>query len=253
MPKPAVILGDFTGRRVPQLRAAGWGRMKIDRKLRNRRGELTVERGEPWALDNGAFRMWTSGAGYDWTRFEGMLAELEAIALADPVMLPQFAVVPDRPAEGLDSLIASVEWLHEWMRREELAPMFRAAVPFYLAVQDGMTPADLEGECWECGEPIAEHFAGIFLGGSSAWKVATAGAWAEAARGWRIRFHYGRAGTIAKLQQAHAIGADSLDSAFPMWTAERWARFEAAWHALPAGPQLELALPSCACTHTHVR
>lgn len=241
-PRPAVILGDFTGRRVPRLLELGWGRMKIDRAIVNRRGELTIARGETWALDNGAFRMWTSGAAYDWTMLEGKLQELEQLALADPCLLPTFAVVPDRPAEGIDSLITSIEWIHDWMQRDELAPLFRAAVPFYLAVQDGMTPADLEAECWECGEPIAEHFAGIFLGGSSDWKVDTAAEWAEAARSWRIRFHYGRAGTIKKLQQAHAIGADSLDSAFPMWTAERWERFEDAWLALPAGPQLELTL-----------
>lgn len=241
-PRPKVILGDFTGRRVPRLLELGWGRMKIDRKLRNRRGELTVDRGEPWALDNGAFRMWTAGEAYDWTMLERQLAALERVALQDPAMLPLFAVVPDRPAEGIDSLIASLEWIHEWMRREELAPLFRAVVPFYLAVQDGMTPADLEGECWDCGEPIVEHFAGIFLGGSSQWKVDTAAEWAEASREWRVRFHYGRAGTIAKMQQAHAIGADSIDSAFPMWTDERWSRFEREWLALPAGPQLELTL-----------
>lgn len=33
-------------------------------------------------------------------------------------------------------------------------------------------------------------------------------------------FHYGRAGTLRKLQHAFAIGANSLDSSFPLWTKE---------------------------------
>lgn len=242
--RPAVILGDFSGRRVPRLEALGWGRMKIDRALVDRAGNVTVGRGEPWAGDNGAFRMWTSGGVYDWTRFEELLLELAPVITRDPCYLPRFFVAPDRPAEGLGSMLASLEWMHEFHRREERFPVWvRAAVPFYLAVQDGMSPADLELECDECGERVVDHFAGIFLGGSSEWKVETASAWAEAARDWwHVGFHYARAGTIEKLRQAYDLGADSVDSAFPMWTSERWSAFEAAWLSLPSDPQRELPM-----------
>jgi len=99
-----------------------------------------------------------------------------------------------------------------------------------------------------CGEAIAAHdgILGIFLGGSSQWKIDNASTWAEAAKRHRMNFHYARAGTIAKLRQAHAVGADSVDSAFPMWTSERWSAFERAWLELPTHPQRELELAGAA-------
>jgi hypothetical protein len=218
--------------------------MKIDRRLRNRAGELTVYRGEPWAIDNGAYRMWTKGLEYNWTVFERQLLEAAELEAAE---LPMFAVVPDLPARGAESLRYSLEWLHAWQQRHEpnppelrpveLAPGSvdrKLEMPWYLAIQDGMTPAMLEEPCPICGIPIEEHFLGLFLGGSSEWKEGSALWWARYARRHGMHFHYGRAGTIAKMRHAAAIGAHSLDSAFPMWTEERWGRFEEAWKALPA-------------------
>src|SRR5262249_49723462 len=90
------------------------------------------------------------------------------------------------------------------------------AWPWYLAVQDGMLPDDVA--------PELESVAGIFLGGTTAFKR-SALVWAQLAQAHRKRFHYGRAGTLAKVEAAKTAMADSLDSAFPLWTRERFDTF----------------------------
>lgn len=238
--KPKVILGDFTGRREPRLQELGWGRMKIDRSFTPKGkhgGQWMHYKGEPWALDNGAYIQWSRQdfsptASYDFSTFERMLTELERTLRLDPTKAPLFVVVPDRPAQGLESLWFSLEWIHAAMKREDLELW---QIRFYLALQDGMTPADLHMECEICGEPVAEHFAGLFLGGSAAFKK-SALEWSAQAKGHGLGFHYARAGTIEKLRHAHLVGADSLDSAFPMFLSSRWSAFEDAWLDLGKTP-----------------
>jgi hypothetical protein len=122
---------------------------------------------------------------------------------------PYLAVVPDVVAGGMESLEFSLRWM-------ERLPKW----PWYLAVQDGMKPVD-----------VARHlngFAGIFLGGTDAFK-GTAPAWRGLATENGIRFHYGRAGTPAKIEHAKEVGADSLDSAFPLWEIARFNRAVQIW------------------------
>jgi hypothetical protein len=100
------------------------------------------------------------------------------------------------------------------------------------AVQNGMTLADVR--------PVLDGFAGIFLGGDNGFK-AQAKEWCDLAHANGLRFHYGRAGTLAKLEHAMEIGADSADSAFPMWTKERLRTFTHHWQYRP-----QLSLPGAA-------
>ena len=134
---------------------------------------------------------------------------------------PLLAVVPDIVAGGQRSLDFSLGWVmrlpHSW--------------PWYLAVQDGMETNNVEDSL--------HLFSGIFLGGTDRFKR-TAYRWCHLAHSHQKRFHYGRAGTIAKLVHAKKIGADSLDSAFPLWTSERLEVF--ANMAEHISPQMELAL-----------
>lgn len=244
MTRPRVLLGEFTGKRVPRLQAMGWGRMMIARPF-------TPYPWEPWALDNGAFRMWRQGKAYDWTRFTQQLARLDQAIVQGRVTPPLFAVIPDRPMDGAGSLELTKEWV---LRTRFTAPDFASGVPewgpsgsmtrfwtpLYIAVQDGMAPAELEQDF--NGVPLIVYFDGIFLGGSAPFKQEMAPAWRRLLDRWGGRLHYGRAGTLPKLRHAHQIGADSLDSAFPMWTDERWTRFEEAWLALGRPPQYSLPL-----------
>jgi len=77
---------------------------------------------------------------------------------------------------------------------------------------------------YEAVEKASYLFDGIFLGGTDKFKL-KAFSWKELAARNRLKFHYGRAGTRRKLQHAHEIQADSLDSSFPLWTKERMKLF----------------------------
>ncbi len=58
-----------------------------------------------------------------------------------------------------------------------------------------------------------EHkIAGLFLGGTDAFKDREAAYWRGVAHAAGVRFHYARAGTPRKFQHAMLVRADSLDS-----------------------------------------
>jgi len=135
--------------------------------------------------------------------------------------LPYMAVLPDVVADAQASLRRSIRWLYK----------MPSGWPLYVAVQDGMVPHDLRG--------ISEHVTGVFLGGTDRLKL-DAGYWCTWAHNNGLLFHYARAGTIAKVQHAQRIGADSLDSCFPLWTERRFNTFIAA--VTGQLPQMELAL-----------
>jgi hypothetical protein len=189
------MVGECTGRMVPELQRLGWGRMwmAIGRNI-------YTYPDEPWGFDNAAFRYYLRGVRFDDAAYEKRLGK------ALKVGVPYLAVVPDRVAHP-ESLAFSVLW------RRKLPDGW----PWYLAVQDGMTRADVR--------PYLGMFAGLFLGGTDRFK-ATGKMWAEYAHDHGKRFHYGRAGTPAKVEHAFEVGADSLDSAFPMWTKARFRFFE---------------------------
>jgi hypothetical protein len=225
--RPKVLLGEFTGRRVMQLALVGWGRMWISRT------PTPYGQEEPWGIDNGAFRMWRAGEPYDWTAFERRLLEAAELHRTHGLQ-PLLVVTPDHVAEGYKSLWASMAWLERW-NEQERGRYWTRTFPWYLAVQDGMEPdelARLTCHCCESEEPILAHFDGLFLGGTPAWKARTARAWRALATSWDLQLHYARAGTPRKLRQAHDVGADSVDSAFPMWSDERWRAFEEVWAEL---------------------
>lgn len=119
-----------------------------------------------------------------------------------------FVILPDIVAKGLESLAYSRRWMNRCLGACDLV---------LIAVQDGMTPADLE--------PLVGTRVGIFLGGSTEWKLETAESWgrwcaerpcthplstAERPRTgcW---FHYARVNTERRFRRAHAAGADSVD------------------------------------------
>lgn len=94
-------------------------------------------------------------------------------------------------------------------------------------------------------EAVIQLFAGIFLGGTDRFK-ATAPFWAALAHRHGKKFHYGRAGTLRKMLHARQSGADSCDSAFPIWKAERLAQYAGWWRSLTRHEQLRLLPPEAA-------
>lgn len=172
----------------------------------------TPYEGEPWCFDNGAFRCWQDGNLFDDCKFA---ARLE---VALQIGRPYLAVVPDIVAAGCSSLGFSLKW------REKLPNEW----PWYLAVQDGMTIHDVK--------PYLGLFDGVFLGGSDEFKR-QAWRWRVFAKDHGKPFHYGRAGTISKLESALKMKADSLDSAYPLWEKSRFARFQKMYAYLSENPR----------------
>jgi hypothetical protein len=257
-----VIVGHTRSRKmIGRLRQLGWGRCMVHKRL-------DPWPYEPWMLDNGVFAQAADQArrrGYarvDDLIEAGHAAELvydydawyEQLIEAGDLgwdRQPHIVVLPDRVGDGQRSLQTSLEWYHRfwedfaWNAQdavidgveydEEDDPLSETL--FYLAVQQGISPADLERDCPFCGwyspalkmdvmkEPIWMHFTGILLGGTSKWKVAEAARWKAFCRERDLALHYARAGTPSKAVFAHHVGADSIDSAFPLWTEERFERF----------------------------
>jgi hypothetical protein len=179
---------------IEKLTAHGFGECTV-------RGELPPRR-TPWFYDNGAFRDFTAGKPFSVAKYERDLERLPAMPTP-----PAFLVVPDVVAGGVESLEVSLAWL----------PRLRGLAPLFLAVQDGMSLDDVAR--------VIEGFDGVFVGGSVPWKVRTGAAWVRFAHGLSKPCHIGRVGTIRRLRWARLIGADSIDSCFPLWTKARLARF----------------------------
>lgn len=177
---------------IAQLSALGYGEM-------TNRGEGVPKR-YPFALDNGAFKDHTAGTAFDGDAF---LRHVETVAS----LSPDFVVVPDRVGGGLDSLALSLSWLSR----------LDGSAPLYLVTQDGMQCADVA--------PYLPLFAGVFVGGSLPWKVATGAAWVNLAHSVGKPCHVGRVGTARRVGWAYRIGADSIDSCLPLWSKENLSRF----------------------------
>jgi hypothetical protein len=151
-----------------------------------------------WAFDNGAFKAWKDGKPFDGIKFREWL---EFAYRNYPK--PYLAVLPDKVGKGMKSFEFSMQWretltLYDW--------------PWYLALQDGMDSAAVIEEI--------DRFSGLFLGGTDDFKK-QAGYWKKIAIHNGKPFHYARAGTLGKLAHAIMIGADSVDSTFPLWTKDR--------------------------------
>src|SRR5208282_428919 len=201
-----ILIGDTRSAcNLAVLRERRWGRMCVQ----NNPAPYPFE---PWGFDNRAFKAWQD-AGFpggltqeDWcilwdsSDFEAWLETCRKVP-----MPPKIAIVPDIPASA-ESLAWSVMW------RQTLPNDW----PWYLALQDGMRMGDVMD--------VAHLFDGFFLGGSDQFKL-TAQMWCDAAHFAGKKFHYGRAGTRTKLHHAHAVGADSLDSSYPLWTKHRFWQF----------------------------
>ena len=203
-----VLLGDTRhGPFLKTMKSLGWGRMCVAMKPK-------PYEFEPWAFDNECFPPWQQAGCpigvddvgwcllWDGEAYEKRLAKARTVN-SDPL----FAVVPDIPGGGLNSLSFSVEWRMQWLPE---------GWPWYLAVQDGMSPEQVE--------PHLHIFQGVFLGGSDSFKR-QAGLWCDFAHHHQKKFHYARCGTSDKLKHAHEIGADSIDSALTVWEVERFNQF----------------------------
>lgn len=172
-----------TRRNLEALRREGW------RLMVSARGVLRTE-GFPYALDNGAWTAFQRKERFDVKAFERAIDELGGGA--------DFIVVPDIVLGGLQSLTFSRRWwdkLHDYPHLRE--------TPLLIAVQDGMGTRDIA--------PLLSHRTGIFVGGSTHWKLRTMGQWAALAHSRSAICHVGRVNTARRIRLCEAAGIDSFD------------------------------------------
>lgn len=198
-----ILIGESTSGRVVELvRQRGWGRMWVYRNI------LALP-GERWGFDNGVFKIWDKKGPMNSSAFDE-LGYLARLSRARDTGTPYLAVVPDLPAAGLSSLHFSLRWRERLARVED-------RWPWYLAVQDGMTPHDVA--------PHIAGFRGVFLGGSTVYK-ATLPQWVDFAHRHGVRCHYARCTSPMRLHWARSLGCDSIDSSQPLWSWQKLRAFE---------------------------
>jgi hypothetical protein len=169
-----------THRNLDALRAAGWG------LLVSRAGAWRTEGFDRYVLDNGAWADFQAGRAFDEDTFEQLIDRLGAGA--------DWIVLPDIVAGGLASLALSTRWLNRCL---SICPMV------LIAVQDGMQETDLA--------PLVGPNVGLFLGGSTEWKLANMERWGRFCAERGIHYHVARVNTERRIWLAAASGADSID------------------------------------------
>jgi hypothetical protein len=136
-----------------------------------------------FAIDNGAF----SAGGFRPEPFAALVERLGCAA--------DFIVLPDIVAGGSDSLALSVSWI----------PKLRGIRKLLLPIQDGMTAR-------EVGMVLRQNVqVGLFLGGSTEFKVREIYAWGMVAAAWKRHYHVGRVNTVRRIRLCAEAGADSFD------------------------------------------
>lgn len=184
-------------------------------------------RRRPWFFDNGAYGQFAAAMkaayGKGWRKLNGanplmypaIPTGINAASFArglDAIYRcidrPEFIVLPDIVAGGLASMEESRRWVHRC----------RGLAPLYLAIQDGMEPADVD-------DKLAGACAGYFIGGTLKWKIRHGEKWTRAAHERGLRCHIGRMGTPKRIRWGMRINADSIDSALPLWAETNLQRF----------------------------
>lgn len=173
-----------TKRNLAGLRELGW------RLLISAAGVQQTEGFEDLgiALDNGA---WSArGTGEYPDRLKRLFIRLVVMfgALAD------WTVPPDIVAGGASSLNLSLRWM-PWVLKH-----CRRAL---LAVQDGM---EVEHVRQYLGPDV-----GVFVGGSTEWKLGTMASWARLARERGAWCHIARVNSTARIRKCATAGATSFD------------------------------------------
>lgn len=167
-----------TKRNLEALRTAGW-------RLLVTPASLSTE-GFPYALDNGAWSAFQTGAPFDRRAF------CKAVdTLGDGA---DWIVLPDIVAGGLESLQLSLEWLDRFAGWSGL---------LLLAVQDGMSPEHVM--------PFLSKRVGLFVGGSTEWKLASLPGWGRLAHQLGLYIHVGRVNTARRIRYCSGFGVSSFD------------------------------------------
>jgi hypothetical protein len=157
--------------------------------LVSRAGRWRREGFELWAADNGAWADYQAGAAFDEAQYGEFLRWI-----ATQAPLPRFIVLPDVVGCAAATLDLAARYRE---RCQALAPLV------LVAAQDGVSERALAR--------IVSARVGIFLGGTTAWKLENMVRWGRFAAARGVWFHVGRVNTWKRCALAQAAGADSVD------------------------------------------
>ena len=170
-----------TRRNLAALKAANW------RILVTPGTNSNPPRGFRFAIDNGAWRCFKQNIPFDDVGFAELIETHGGVA--------DFIIIPDIVAQGKRSLEFSRSWLHRLRHFQRIL----------LPVQDGIVPDDI-------GVVLETHpNMGIFLGGSTEWKLKTLYGWGMVAHAFRRYYHVGRVNTRRRIKLCNEAGAHSFD------------------------------------------
>jgi len=144
------------------------------------------DEGFPACWDNGVYSLFQLGLEFNPDKFDRFLDTMKGD--------PDFIVAPDIIAGGQRSLDLSMRWNNRCRARSNL---------ILIPVQDGMTADDLR--------PLVSRNTGIFLGGTTDWKLSTMRYWGEFAAAAGCWYHVARVNTLQRFAAAQDAGADSVD------------------------------------------
>lgn len=167
-----------TRRNLAALRAAGW------RLMVSARGALRPE-GFAYALDNGAWTAFQRREPFDVRAFDRAFDRLGAGA--------DFVIAPDVVADADASLALTRAWL----------PQLSTARLLLISVQDGMRFDDVS--------ELVGPRVGVFMGGSTEWKLANLVRWGRWCHERGVYYHVGRVNTARRIALCAEAGADSFD------------------------------------------
>lgn len=182
---PLIAYATRTGTRRNRkaMYAAGWGFFLTPEVGRD--NHLGDWKGR-YALDNGAWKAYQHGTDWDMDTF---VALVERYGRGS-----DFVAAPDIVAGGPASLVLSLLWLPRLLK---MCP--RVLIP----VQDGMVPAD-----------VSKHLSprvGLFVGGSTEWKLGAMGAFCRLACDLGAWSHVGRVNSVRRINLCLSCRATSFD------------------------------------------
>jgi len=169
-----------TRRNLAALRARGW------RVLLSPVNKGTSPQDFKYALDNGAWSYYQQGVAFDEKAFVKILERRGAHA--------DWVVVPDIVQGGRASWDLTLRWLPRVLDHASRA---------LLAVQDGFDEREVEA--------LIGPRVGIFVGGSTGWKLATTHTWARVGRARDAWVHVGRVNTARRIALCADAGVSSFD------------------------------------------
>ena len=137
-----------------------------------------------YAIDNGAWVYHKRGVGYDPEPFLKDVHRYGAEA--------DFVVIPDVVEDKAKTLEMSEYWIQKLSGHRLL-----------FVAQDGVSLSDLE--------TFTKRGIGIFIGGSTDWKLSSIKGIADLCRGYDVLCHVGRVNTLKRLRKCVFDGAHSFD------------------------------------------